>query len=152
VQAGVPGFLIMVIANQRCPCGHYGDPARACTCPESAVSRYKKRLSGPLLDRIDLHVEVPRVEHEKLSADGLAESTATVRAGGSVVVTQTSLNHVREVATSQDRSVVLTNKRGPGRVRRAGPYGGIADTGKATEKLGPALNKRQELAFGRGSP
>ena len=57
MQAGVPGFLIMVIANQRCPCGHYGDPTRACICPEAALSRYRKRFSGPPTDRIDRHVE-----------------------------------------------------------------------------------------------
>jgi predicted ATPase with chaperone activity len=45
-----------------CPCGYYGDSLRACTCSESTVTRYQKRLSGPLLDRIDIHVEVPRVE------------------------------------------------------------------------------------------
>ena len=62
-----------------CPCGHYRDPTRACTCAESAVSRYRKRLSGPLLDRIDLHVEVPRVEYDKLAGDGTAEPSSTVR-------------------------------------------------------------------------
>ena len=75
-----PDLLILVLANQGCPCGHYGDATRACTCPEGAVSRYRKRLSGPLLDRIDLHVEVPRVEYEKLAGDGLAEPSAVVRA------------------------------------------------------------------------
>ena len=62
-----------------CPCGYFGDAARACTCQHSAVDRYQKRLSGPLLDRIDLHVEVPRVEYEKLAADNVAESSAAVR-------------------------------------------------------------------------
>jgi magnesium chelatase family protein len=63
-----------------CPCGYYRDATRPCTCAESAVSRYRKRLSGPLLDRIDLHVEVPRVEYEKLASDDLAEPSAAVRA------------------------------------------------------------------------
>ena len=62
-----------------CPCGHYGDPVRACTCPEAAVSRYRKRLSGPLLDRIDVHVEVPRVEYDKRAGDAAAEPSAAVR-------------------------------------------------------------------------
>ena len=53
---------------------------RACTWLEAAVSRYRKRLSGPLLDRIDLHVEVPRVDYGKLSDDGLAEPSSAVRA------------------------------------------------------------------------
>jgi magnesium chelatase family protein len=63
-----------------CPCGHYGDPTWACSCPEAAVSRYRKRLSGPLLDRIDLHVEVPRVDYDKLAGDTLAEPPSAVRA------------------------------------------------------------------------
>ena len=50
-----------------CPCGYYGDPVKECTCSNSMVSRYQKRISGPLLDRIDIHIEVPRVEYEKLS-------------------------------------------------------------------------------------
>jgi magnesium chelatase family protein len=75
-----PAKFMLVGAMNPCPCGHYGDPTRACTCAEASVSRYRKRLSGPLLDRIDLHVEVPRVEYEKLSSDGLAEPSAAVRA------------------------------------------------------------------------
>jgi hypothetical protein len=54
-----------------CPCGYYGDPVKECTCSSAMVTRYQKRISGPLLDRIDIHVEVPRVEYEKLSDDRL---------------------------------------------------------------------------------
>ncbi|MFH1184920.1 MAG: ATP-binding protein [Chloroflexota bacterium] len=54
-----------------CPCGYFGDPYKACTCASSAVTKYQKRISGPLLDRIDIHVEVPRVEYQKLSEDRL---------------------------------------------------------------------------------
>ncbi len=75
-----PAKFMLVGAMNPCPCGHYGDPTRACTCAEAAVSRYRKRLSGPLLDRIDLHVEVPRVEYDKLASDGLAEPSSAVRA------------------------------------------------------------------------
>ncbi|MBI2917887.1 MAG: ATP-binding protein [Chloroflexi bacterium] len=49
-----------------CPCGYYGDPARPCTCSQGLVARYQHRISGPLMDRIDLFVEVPRVDYEKL--------------------------------------------------------------------------------------
>ena len=48
-----------------CPCGWYGDPVKECTCSHAMVSRYQKRISGPLLDRIDIHIEVPRVEYQK---------------------------------------------------------------------------------------
>jgi predicted ATPase with chaperone activity len=62
-----------------CPCGYHGDPTRACTCPPSAIARYQKRISGPLLDRVDIHVEVPRVEYEKLTGKGETESFAVTR-------------------------------------------------------------------------
>ena len=63
-----------------CPCGYCGDPVRECTCSLSTISRYQKRISGPLLDRIDIHIEVPRVDYEKLSDDRLGEPSANVQA------------------------------------------------------------------------
>ena len=63
-----------------CPCGYYGDPLKACTCSSATITRYQKRLSGPLLDRIDIHTEVPRVDFEKLSEDRLGEASELVRA------------------------------------------------------------------------
>ncbi len=62
-----------------CPCGYLGDPLKACTCSSSIITRYQKRISGPLLDRIDIHVEVPRVNYEKLSDDRLGEPSENVR-------------------------------------------------------------------------
>ncbi|MFN2140244.1 MAG: ATP-binding protein, partial [Candidatus Promineifilaceae bacterium] len=70
----------LVAAMNPCPCGYYGDPRRECTCSPSTVTRYQKRISGPLLDRIDIHIEVPRVEYEKLSSDRLGEPSAQVQA------------------------------------------------------------------------
>ena len=63
-----------------CPCGYFGDPVKECTCSLSNVLRYQKRISGPLLDRIDIHVQVPRVDYEKLSGDRLGETSETIRA------------------------------------------------------------------------
>jgi len=63
-----------------CPCGYFGDPVKECTCSLSMVSRYQKRISGPLLDRIDIHVEVPRVEYDKLTDDRLGEKSEDIRA------------------------------------------------------------------------
>jgi len=74
-----PAKLMLVAAQNPCQCGWYGDPIRQCTCAPAQVARYQKRVSGPLLDRIDLHVEVPRVDYEKLSSRGDAESSSTVR-------------------------------------------------------------------------
>jgi magnesium chelatase family protein len=63
-----------------CPCGWYGDATHECTCSHSTVTRYQKRISGPLLDRIDIHVDVPRLEYDKLTEQRLGESSETVRA------------------------------------------------------------------------
>ena len=62
-----------------CPCGFYGDSQKACTCASAVVTKYQKRISGPLLDRIDIHIEVPRVDYEKLSGTKLGESSETIR-------------------------------------------------------------------------
>jgi len=74
-----PSNFMLVAAMNPCPCGYYGDPVKGCTCSSTAITRYQKRLSGPLLDRIDIQVEVPRVEYEKLSSSRLGEPSSQVR-------------------------------------------------------------------------
>jgi magnesium chelatase family protein len=74
-----PANFQLVAAMNPCLCGYYGDPVKPCTCALGMVSKYQKRISGPLLDRIDIHVEVPRVEFEKLSQQRLGESSAIIR-------------------------------------------------------------------------
>ena len=74
-----PANFMLVAAMNPCYCGYYGDPQRQCSCSPSMVTKYQKRISGPLLDRIDIFVEVPRVEYDKLTADEPAESSALVR-------------------------------------------------------------------------
>jgi len=74
-----PANFILVGAMNPCPCGYHGDTLRECTCSPSAISRYRHRISGPLLDRIDIHVEVPRVDYEKLSDDRLGEPSEVIR-------------------------------------------------------------------------
>ncbi len=74
-----PANFIMVGAMNPCPCGFYGDAQRACTCSPAMVTRYQKRLSGPLLDRIDIHIEVPRIEYEKLADNRLGEASPRIR-------------------------------------------------------------------------
>jgi magnesium chelatase family protein len=63
-----------------CPCGWYGDSQKPCTCAPAIVTKYQKRISGPLLDRIDIHIEVPRVDYEKLSGSKVSESSESIRA------------------------------------------------------------------------
>jgi magnesium chelatase family protein len=62
-----------------CPCGFAGDPVKDCTCSPSAITRYQKRISGPLIDRIDIHLEVPRIEYEKLADRRPGETSERVR-------------------------------------------------------------------------
>ena len=74
-----PAKFTLIGARNPCPCGFYGDTARACSCAESMVTRYQKRLSGPILDRIDMHLEVQRVDFDNLTAHQPGESSVAVR-------------------------------------------------------------------------
>jgi magnesium chelatase family protein len=62
-----------------CPCGYYGDTLKPCTCSQGTVTKYQKRISGPMLDRIDIHIEVPRVDYQKLSSDRMGETSEAIR-------------------------------------------------------------------------
>jgi len=62
-----------------CPCGWLNDPQKACGYAPAVVTKYQKRISGPLLDRNDIHIEVPRVDYEKLSGDRMGETSETIR-------------------------------------------------------------------------
>ncbi|NIR58493.1 MAG: ATP-binding protein, partial [Gammaproteobacteria bacterium] len=66
---------------QRCKCGYWGDPARSCVCGPLEVERYRSRISGPLLDRIDIHLEVPAVPYKELSVERSGAPSAAMRAG-----------------------------------------------------------------------
>lgn len=78
-QRCFPANFQLVAAMNPCPCGHLGDPRQACVCTPSQVQRYQSRLSGPLLDRIDLQVEVPAIPPEQLTSPSVGESSAAVR-------------------------------------------------------------------------
>lgn len=69
----------LIAAMNPCPCGYHGDSQKPCTCAPAIVTKYQKRISGPILDRIDIHIEVPRVDYEKLSGDRLGETSETIR-------------------------------------------------------------------------
>jgi magnesium chelatase family protein len=75
-----PARFTLVAARNPCPCGYFGDHARPCSCSDATVTKYQKRLSGPIMDRIDMHLEVKRLEFDELTGDGLGESSASVRA------------------------------------------------------------------------
>ncbi len=74
-----PANFSLIASMNPCPCGYYNHPTKECTCAAGAVFRYMNRISGPLMDRIDLHIEVTPVALEELSSDRVEESSATIR-------------------------------------------------------------------------
>src|SRR5205823_5107904 len=74
-----PAKFMLIAARNPCPCGYYGDSRRACSCPEAMVTRYQKRISGPIVDRIDMHLSVPRVDFDKLTGAALGEPSSAIR-------------------------------------------------------------------------
>jgi len=74
-----PANFMLVAAQNPCPCGYFGDPQKPCKCSAGQILNYQKRVSGPLLDRIDLHIHVPRISYEKLTGIGEYESSAAIR-------------------------------------------------------------------------
>jgi magnesium chelatase family protein len=75
-----PAKFMLVAAMNPCPCGYLNDTDKQCVCLPAQIIKYQKKISGPLLDRIDLHVEVPKVKFEKLTANEEAESSENIRA------------------------------------------------------------------------
>ncbi len=74
-----PSNIILIAAMNPCPCGYYGHPTKACTCSQNAVHKYLNKISGPLLDRLDLHIEVPPVDYKSLSDKAQGETSAAIR-------------------------------------------------------------------------
>lgn len=74
-----PARFLLVASQNPCPCGFFGDQVKSCFCSPSQISRYKKKVSGPLMDRIDMHLEVPRVEIDKIASSNKAEESKNVR-------------------------------------------------------------------------
>lgn len=75
-----PANFMLVAAMNPCPCGYYGDLIKECGCSQTRIKQYMQRISGPLLDRIDIHINVPRVEYQKLQRCTEGESSAAIRA------------------------------------------------------------------------
>jgi magnesium chelatase family protein len=75
-----PARFMLVAAMNPCPCGYYGDPARECRCTPPVIQRYLGKISGPLLDRIDIHIEVPAIQYKEMRSDAAAEGSAEIRA------------------------------------------------------------------------
>lgn len=74
-----PCSIMLIAAMNPCPCGYYGHPSKSCICSEKVISKYLAKVSGPLLDRIDIHVEVPPIEYSDLSSKKDAESSVQIK-------------------------------------------------------------------------
>jgi len=74
-----PAKFILVAASNPCPCGYLGDREKNCVCSSTQIINYKKKISGPILDRIDLHIEVPRIKFDKLASDINSEKSADIK-------------------------------------------------------------------------
>src|SRR5712692_2258792 len=74
-----PASVMLVAAMNPCPCGFYGDSQHECTCSPIMIQRYRSRISGPLLDRIDIHIEVPAVKYKELSNQDAGETSVAIR-------------------------------------------------------------------------
>ncbi len=107
-----PANFMLVAAMNPCPCGYCGDPHHTCTCSQGQILRYQKRISGPLLDRIDIQINVPRVDYEKLSADTVGEPSETIRA-------RVEAARDRQRARYQGiKGVTCNSEMTPGEIRR----------------------------------
>lgn len=117
-----PANFMLVAAMNPCPCGYFGDNLKPCTCSPSAVTNYQKKISGPLLDRIDIFTHVPRVDYQKLSAQRLSEDSQTIQArvekarqkqlerfAGTRLVSNSDMNpaHIRQYCVLDDASQAL---------------------------------------------
>ncbi len=124
-----PANFTLIAAMNPCPCGYFGDPRRACSCAPGAIGRYQKRISGPLLDRIDIHLDVPRIPHEQLSDRRPGELSAAI---------QQRVQRAREIQSTRFAgTALLTNAdMGP---KELGQHAALDDTAEAL--LGSAVRQ-----------
>ncbi|WP_345721200.1 YifB family Mg chelatase-like AAA ATPase [Herpetosiphon gulosus] len=107
-----PANFVLIGAMNPCPCGYYSDPTRQCVCPPAAIARYQKRISGPLLDRIDIHIEVPRLEYEKLASVRSSEPSEQIR-------DRVVLARQRQAERFGKHHILTNSDMGPAQLRHA---------------------------------
>ncbi len=94
-----PSSIMLVAAMNPCPCGFFGHPTKQCTCSQNSVHRYLGKISGPMLDRIDIHIEVPPVEYAALNSDTKEETSAEIR---------DRVNKARKIQTERYKGTGIT--------------------------------------------
>jgi len=138
-----PANFQLVAAMNPCPCGYYNDPVRPCTCSSMVVTKYQKRISGPLLDRIDIHIEVPRVEYEKLSGERTGDPSALIRARVEAARRLQRGRFVPEGLEGSSSALACNAEMGPGEIRQ---HCTLDESGQALMKA--AMNQLQLSARG----
>lgn len=124
-----PANFQLLASLNPCPCGYRGDPTHPCTCSENTITNYNKRISGPLIDRIDLHIEVPRVPPDKLLDMRPGEPSAQIRARVEAARARQRARFQGSPRSGAGGARVLTNAdMGPVEVRR---YCVLDDAGKS---------------------
>lgn len=110
-KAAYPCRFMLVAAMNPCPCGNLGNPSRSCDCTLARIRQYRAKISGPLMDRMDVQVEVPQVDYEDLAGNADAESSTAIRE---------RVSAAREIQTQRFRDVpCLANAdMGPDQIRR----------------------------------
>ncbi|MEM7117970.1 MAG: YifB family Mg chelatase-like AAA ATPase [Chloroflexota bacterium] len=134
-----PANFMLIAAQNPCPCGYFGDPTHACSCSNAMVTRYQKKISGPLMDRIDLHVDVPRIEFEKLTSTQPGEPSKNIRA-------RVENARERQAARFQQSPLYCNADMGPSEVREFCP---LDDTGSRLMKSAMSQMGLSARAFHR---
>jgi magnesium chelatase family protein len=124
-----PAKFTLVAAQNPCPCGYYGDTHKECTCTHNQVINYQKKISGPILDRIDIHVDVPAVKFEKLTSDQLAEKSSNIKS-------RIESAHVIQKARFKNHKINYNSEMGPNEIKEF-----CKIDNQTTELLRNAMNK-----------
>ena len=135
-----PANFMLIAAQNPCPCGYFGDSTHPCTCSNNMITRYQKRVSGPMMDRIDLHVDVPRIDFEKLAGNHKNESSAQVRERVEAA------RKIQEVRFADVVQVAGNHDMGPSEVRAFCP---LDDTGRRLMKSAMSQMGLSARAFHR---
>jgi len=127
VAMDFPANFMLIASMNPCPCGYYNHPEKECTCPPGAVQKYLNKISGPLLDRIDLHVEVTPVSYTELSNTGKGETSEDIR---NRVIKAREIQTQRyketpgtyanaQMSSKQLREICVINQAGEGLLKKA---------------------------------
>ena len=120
-----PAKFMLIATMNPCPCGFLNDSKKQCVCTPYQIAKYRRRISGPLLDRIDLHVHVPRVKYEKLSSEAVAEPSAAVRE---------RISQARQIQKNRFRSLGI-NSNSEMRLKHIKEFCQVGEESRALMKL-----------------